>query len=658
MIFSLVEDLAAVLEAIPADHPRRSLLGRLAEGVRRDVHFIDRHPTTLFQCLWNSCWWRDCPDAAKHLGPPEGGWGPAGPPWERPGPKAHHLLELWRGIKESRTPGFTWLRALRPPPAHDSRQVLLIAGLPEGVAHLAVPADGTRIVTAGRPVEDVWHPVHGWERHGRVGPPTVRTWDARSGAEIGPGMAVEGLAAFALSPNGARVAVATGAEACLRDATTGQVTASFRPGATALAFSSDGRRLACGADDGTVRIRDAETGADLHRLDGHTGKVAGLAFSPDGRRLASTSADGTLRVWDATRSAGWVVPPSPPMTPEEIMEEIRASGAGSYALFRPPDPQGGELICLRGGTGGATCVAWSADGGTVVGGWGDGSLCAWGAGGGAERWSGRGLSGVTCAALSRDGEIAAAGCADGSMHLWAARTAAQRGTVRAHGEAVTGLAFLPDPRLVASASGDRTVRVWDWAAPCDPPGRLTADQGGIAHLALSRGADLLAVGSAGDTTVRVLDLASWAEVRRLKTPHGDRLGKLAFSRSDDFRLMTVAFGLLALDIDLVFIWDVRTGACLHSLMRPTPPPEGAGAGGPLTLGAQPDGDESVLRLTPGGGAAAWFPAPLHAVTADEPRRLWAGARGEHVTVLALEGEVAGSAGAGAVQAIPQKGLPL
>src|SRR5260370_10074109 len=66
MIFDLVQDFSAVLDAMPAEHPRRRILTLLDEAIRRDLHFIERHPTTLFQCLWNTCWWYDCPEASFH----------------------------------------------------------------------------------------------------------------------------------------------------------------------------------------------------------------------------------------------------------------------------------------------------------------------------------------------------------------------------------------------------------------------------------------------------------------------------------------------------------------------------------------------------------------------------------------------------------------
>jgi len=76
VIFELAEDFsdAPALIALrqgceggaPAGLPKRRMRGLLQEAIRRDIHFIARHPTTMFQCMWNTCWWYDCPDAAKH----------------------------------------------------------------------------------------------------------------------------------------------------------------------------------------------------------------------------------------------------------------------------------------------------------------------------------------------------------------------------------------------------------------------------------------------------------------------------------------------------------------------------------------------------------------------------------------------------------------
>jgi WD40 repeat protein/serine/threonine protein kinase len=66
-----------------------------------------------------------------------------------------------------------------------------------------------------------------------------------------------------------------------------------------LAFSPDGTRLAAGCRDNTIRLIDVASRQEVAELRGHTDYVHAVAWSPDGTRLASGSGDKSVRVWDS-----------------------------------------------------------------------------------------------------------------------------------------------------------------------------------------------------------------------------------------------------------------------------------------------------------------------------------------------------------------------
>ena len=109
------------------------------------------------------------------------------------------------------------------------------------------------------------------------------------------------------SPDGRRLAVAGSIGIWLYDVQTGEVLDLLRGHTDKVidvSFSSDGRTLASGSRDGTVRLWDVVTGSHLHTITvvDRSGfhSVNSVAFSPDGKTLASGSSDGTVLVWALT----------------------------------------------------------------------------------------------------------------------------------------------------------------------------------------------------------------------------------------------------------------------------------------------------------------------------------------------------------------------
>jgi WD40 repeat protein len=68
-----------------------------------------------------------------------------------------------------------------------------------------------------------------------------------------------------------------------------------------VAFSPDGRLIACADGYGLIYIWDVTTGELLATLHGHSKAVSTISFSPDGRVLASGGLDGVIIIWQSSR---------------------------------------------------------------------------------------------------------------------------------------------------------------------------------------------------------------------------------------------------------------------------------------------------------------------------------------------------------------------
>jgi WD40 repeat protein len=105
-----------------------------------------------------------------------------------------------------------------------------------------------------------------------------------------------------------------------------------------MAYAPDGKVLATGSEDGTIKLWDAATGKELKTLTGHRSKVFTVAFSPDGKLLASGG-------------GGWAYP-APPNQPSEVKLWDVTTGKALVTLSEP-----GNMVFA---------VAFSADGATLA----------------------------------------------------------------------------------------------------------------------------------------------------------------------------------------------------------------------------------------------------------------------------------------------------
>jgi small GTP-binding protein len=98
-------------------------------------------------------------------------------------------------------------------------------------------------------------------------------------------------------------------------------------GVNSVALGGDGRRALSGSDDGTVRVWDVETGACLRTLEGHTHRVWSVAWSADGEFAFSGAENGVMRVWDLRDLASPPLAGGPPASLETALEQVQYSNA-------------------------------------------------------------------------------------------------------------------------------------------------------------------------------------------------------------------------------------------------------------------------------------------------------------------------------------------
>jgi small GTP-binding protein len=232
-----------------------------------------------------------------------------------------------------------------------------------------------------------------------------------------------------------------------------------------VTFDPQGRTLASGSVDNTIKLWDARSGKLRLTLKGHHGEVYGVVFDPQGGTLASGSVDSTIKLWDAR--SGKLLRTLEGHQGQVLSVAFDPQGAtlasgGSGNIVKLWDARSGKLLRrFEGHHEQVMSVAFDPQGGTLASASLDNTARLW------ELGSGRGLrtldshkAPVNSVAFDPQGGTLASGSLDNTVKLWDARSGKLLLTLEGHTASINIVAFSPGGRLLASKSNDGTIRLW------------------------------------------------------------------------------------------------------------------------------------------------------------------------------------------------------
>ncbi|MEV4622938.1 caspase family protein [Asanoa sp. NPDC049573] len=272
--------------------------------------------------------------------------------------------------------------------------------------------------------------------------------------------------AVTFSPDGRLLAAATGERVVVFDVGSGEPVGEpligHRHLVLAVRFTPDGRRLATGGADGSVRIWDAETRQrEFPVLAPHTRWVRAVAFNPDGTRLAGASDDGAVSLWNLAQGSR----PIPGPRFDQSLYCLAYSPDGRWLATGGADHlvhlcRPGRTVSLRGHADHVLSLAYHPDGLFLASGGRDRTVRLWDltSDPAAEIACNRHQGWVQSVAVSPDGALIASACHDGRVDVYTATTLEPvTAPVATHNGSANSVAFSPDGTLLASGGDDGVV---------------------------------------------------------------------------------------------------------------------------------------------------------------------------------------------------------
>ncbi len=293
---------------------------------------------------------------------------------------------------------------------------------------------------------------------------------------------------------------------------------SFREGSVwSLAFSPDGKTLASGSLDKTIKIWNIATRKEIRTLKAHSQAVDSLAISSDGRTLVSICGlfcfDG-IKIWNLAtgqeiRTLKYVSNKSLNFATSVAISpdaNTLANGNSDNTIKIWNLATGQEILTLNGHSDPVDSVAIAPDNKTLVSSSFDKTIKIWNLVTGQEIRTINHNSYVASIAISPDSKtLATSSDNDKNIKIWNITTGQVIRILNGHSNRVNSVTFSPDGTTLASGSGDKTIKIWNVSTGQDIA-TLKGHSDSVWSVAFSPDGKTLASGSY-DATIKIWRLS-------------------------------------------------------------------------------------------------------------------------------------------------------
>ena len=325
-----------------------------------------------------------------------------------------------------------------------------------------------------------------------------------------------------------------------------------------VSLSPDGRLLASGSADGSIKLWDVATGRPIKTLTRHIDAVHVVSFSPDGQLLAFASSDShTVKLWDITTST-------------EIFSsnQYDSDGSGHKGISFSRDgrffayasnktirllnvERREEIKELVGHKDRVNGISFSPDGKMLASGSFDGTVKLWNLATSQVIDTLDGGNWVFAVSFSPDGKMLAAGANGGGIKLWNLANRKSKPYDLHAPDRVTNLSFSPNGQLLIASGFYKDIKLWN-VARREEIKPLTGHRSNVNSVSVSSDGQLLdgqlLASASSDTTIKLWDVGRRKEINLLS---GSNAGVTSLSSSPNGRLLASARW------KSINLWDIK-----------------------------------------------------------------------------------------------------